>query len=101
MNQQNDAKKNQKIPVRRCFEGEVVSDKMTKTVVVKVVRTYKHPLLGKTVKKFKKYKVHDEDNVAKIGDIVEMTETRPLSKTKHMTLTKVLRKTDMQSEVRS
>lgn len=72
--------------------GEVVSDKMDKTFVVKVSRTLKHPLYGKVVTKFKKYKVHDEDNVAKIGDMVEVVECRPLSKTKHMILNRVIAK---------
>ena len=72
--------------------GEVVSDKMDKTFVVKVSRTLKHPLYGKVVTKYKKYKVHDEDNVAKIGDLVEVVECRPLSKTKHMILNRVIAK---------
>ncbi len=75
----------------RILEGEVVSDKMHKTVVIKVTRTFKHPKLGKIVKRFKKYKVHDEKEIAKIGDLVEAKECRPLSKTKHMVLHKVLR----------
>ncbi len=72
--------------------GEVVSDKMQKTAVVKVVRTFRHPLVGKVVRRHKKYKVHDEGNVAKIGDLVEIAECRPLSKMKHMTLVRVLQK---------
>jgi small subunit ribosomal protein S17 len=78
--------------VTRILAGEVVSDKMDKTVVVKVTRRFKHPLLGKTVQKSKKYKVHDEEEKAKIGDWVEITECRPLSKTKHMTLSRIVRK---------
>ncbi len=76
----------------RGLEGEVVSDKMHKTVVVKVVRTLKHPLVGKVIRKSKNYKVHDEEEVAKVGDFVEIAECRPLSKTKHMILKKVIRK---------
>ena len=76
----------------KALEGVVVSDKMDKTVVVQVSRTYKHPRLGKVVRSMKKYKVHDEKNVAQIGDSVEIVESRPLSKTKHMVLSKVLRK---------
>ena len=83
--------KNVQTPAVRRLEGEVVSDKMQKTVVVKVTRTYKHPLFGKVVKSAKKYKVHDEEQVAKTGDWVEISETRPLSKTKHMTLSRVVR----------
>ena len=76
----------------RMLVGEVVSDKMDKTVVIKVSRTFKHPLYGKTVKRSKKYKVHDEQNTCKIGDEVEVVECRPLSKTKHMKLNQILRK---------
>ena len=74
------------------LEGTVVSDKMQKTVVVKVVRTIKHPFVGKVVRKFKNYKVHDEEEISKIGDVVEIAECRPLSKTKHMVLKKIIRK---------
>ena len=73
----------------RIMSGIVVSDKMTKTIVVKVERTYKHPLLAKTMRSSKKYKVHDEKNEAKIGDIVEFHEGRPASKTKYMYLSRV------------
>lgn len=78
----------------RTLSGNVVSDKMHKTVVVKVNRTFKHALLGKTVTTSKKYKVHDEKEVAKVGDKVEIVECRPLSKTKHMKLHAVLRSAD-------
>ena len=77
--------------VKRVLEGEVVSDKMQKTIVVKVTRRFKHPLLGKTVQKSKKYKVHDEQGVANVGDWVEISESRPLSKTKHMILDRVVK----------
>ena len=78
--------------VKRVLTGEVVSDKMDKTITVQVTRRFKHPLLGKTVQKSKKYKVHDEEGVAKVGDWVEISECRPLSKTKHMVLDRVIRK---------
>jgi small subunit ribosomal protein S17 len=70
--------------------GEVTSDKMDKTIVVKVSRSMRHPLLGKVVRRHKKYHVHDENNAAKIGDWVEIKESRPISKTKHMALVRVL-----------
>ncbi len=70
--------------------GEVTSDKMDKTIVVKVSRAMRHPLFGKVVRLHKKYHVHDESNTAKIGDWVEIKESRPLSKTKHMALVRVL-----------
>ena len=64
------------------LKGVVVSDKMDKTVVVSVSRFIKHPLYGKFYKVSKKYKAHDEDNVCKVGDQVEIVETRPISKDK-------------------
>lgn len=70
--------------------GEVTSDKMDKTIVVKVSRSMRHPLLDKVVRRHKKYHVHDENNMAKIGDWVEIKESRPISKTKHMALVRVL-----------
>ncbi|MFH1831343.1 MAG: 30S ribosomal protein S17 [bacterium] len=82
----------QSVAVKQVLVGEVVSDRMDKTVVVKVMRTFKHPLYGKTVRMFKKYKAHDEKNACKIGDEVEIAECRPLSKTKHMILNRILTK---------
>ena len=76
--------------VIREYRGEVVSDKMEKTVVVKVVRTFTHPVFHKVLKTMKKYNVHDEESVAKLGDIVEFKECRPYSKTKHTLLTRVV-----------
>ena len=67
---------------RRVLQGEVVSDKSHKTVVVKVERTYKHPLYKKYIKKDKKYSAHDENNTFKIGDFVQIRECAPKSKTK-------------------
>jgi len=61
----------------------VVSDKTDKTVVVKVERKVKHPLYGKIIRRSKKYHAHDEDNSFKIGEIVRIEETRPLSKLKN------------------
>ncbi|MCE4051749.1 MULTISPECIES: 30S ribosomal protein S17 [Bacillaceae] len=77
---------------RKVYTGRVVSDKMDKTVTV-VVETYKkHPLYGKRVKYSKKYKAHDEQNTAKIGDVVRIMETRPLSATKRFRLVEVVEK---------
>ena len=67
---------------RRVLQGEVVSDKSDKTVVVKVERTYKHPLYKKYIKKDKKYSAHDENNKFKTGDFVQIRECSPKSKTK-------------------
>jgi len=67
---------------RTTLVGTVTSDKMDKTVVVTVERSTRHPLYGKVVKVYKKYKVHDENNEAKEGDIVRICECRPISKDK-------------------
>jgi small subunit ribosomal protein S17 len=77
--------------VKKLIIGEVVSDKMDKTIVIKVLRSFRHPLLQKVMKSFKKYKVHDENEVAQVGDIVEVFEGRPLSKTKHLYLDRVVK----------
>ncbi|XGC80085.1 30S ribosomal protein S17 [Bdellovibrio bacteriovorus] len=70
--------------------GEVISDKMDKTISVLIYRMVKHPKYGKYVKKTSVFKAHDEKNQAKIGDIVKIRETRPLSKTKRWTLEAVV-----------
>jgi len=67
---------------KKIFRGEVVSDRMDKTVVVAVTRTVRHPLYKRTIKKIKKFKAHDEDNKYKIGDKVRIIESRPLSREK-------------------
>ena len=76
----------------KLYTGRVVSDKMDKTITV-VVETYKkHALYGKRVKYSKKFKAHDEQNEAKIGDIVRIMETRPLSATKRFRLIEIVEK---------
>ncbi|MBW3628975.1 MAG: 30S ribosomal protein S17 [Gemmatimonadetes bacterium] len=67
---------------RKTRVGTVVSDKMNKTVVVVVERRYAHPLYGKQVTRTKKYHAHDENDEYRIGDVVRIMETRPLSKLK-------------------
>ncbi len=67
---------------RRRLKGVVVSDKMDKTVVVRVDRTVVHPIYGKRYVQSKKYKAHDEENVHKVGDRVEIVEDRPRSSQK-------------------
>ncbi len=77
---------------RRVLTGIVVSDKMDKTITV-LVETYKnHPLYRKRVKSSKKYKAHDENGVAAMGDTVKIMETRPLSATKYFRLVEVVKK---------
>ncbi len=70
------------ITTTKTLKGTVVSDKMDKTVVVAVTRFVKHPKYGKYFKITKKYKAHDEENNKKVGQVVEIKETRPLSKDK-------------------
>lgn len=77
---------------RKVYTGRVVSDKMDKTVVVLIETHTKHKLYGKRVKYSKKFKAHDELNTAKIGDIVRIMETRPLSATKRFRLVEVVEK---------
>jgi len=76
--------------LRKEKTGVVTSDKMDKTVTVTIERRVKHPIYGKFVKTTKKFKAHDETNDAKTGDIVKISETRPLSKTKRWRLVEVI-----------
>lgn len=72
--------------------GEVVSTKMTKTIVVQVTRRVPHPLYKRIVTKRNKFYAHDEQQTAKVGDVVRIVECRPLSKTKRWTLGEVIRR---------
>ena len=72
--------------------GEVISDKMNKTIVVRVERRFRHPRFKKVVTQYKKFYAHDEKNEAKVGDLVLIQETRPLSKTKSWQLVRVVEK---------
>lgn len=76
---------------RKTREGEVISSAMDKTIVVKVERRIRHPLYGKIIRRSKKYHAHDERNEANVGDVVEIVETRPLSKQKRWRLVRILR----------
>lgn len=78
--------------LRKTRVGKVVSDKMDKTIVVAIQDNVRHPLYNKIVKKTYKLKAHDENNECGIGDVVEIRETRPLSKTKSWTLVRVVEK---------
>ena len=77
-------------PLRNERTGEVVSDKMMKTIVVRVERRFRHPQFKKVVTSFNKFYAHDEKGEAKMGDIVRIEETRPLSKTKRWRLIEVV-----------
>jgi len=79
---------------KRVLEGIVVSDKMDKTIVVKVEMKRKHPLYGKTISKNKRYKAHDENNLCAEGDLVRVIECRPISKDKKFRLTKIVKKAE-------
>ena len=78
--------------IKRTLIGRVVSDKMEKTVTVLVERKVKHPMYGKVIVRSKKYHAHNEGNSAKAGDLVEIVETRPVSRTKTWAVTSVLEK---------
>lgn len=73
----------------RTLTGKVVSDKMDKSIVVLVERRVKHPVYGKYVSKSSKLKAHDESNECSVGDLVTISESRPISKTKSWTLVKI------------
>ncbi len=78
--------------VLRTHTGSVISDRMDKTATVLIERKVKHPLYGKFVKKSTKLHIHDENNECSMGDTVQITECRPMSKTKSWTLVKVVEK---------
>lgn len=75
---------------RKRLVGTVTSDKMDKTVVVTVERFYRHPRYEKVVRAAKKYMAHDEENACRVGDKVQIVETRPLSRRKRWTVEEVL-----------
>ncbi|MEX2552365.1 MAG: 30S ribosomal protein S17 [Actinomycetota bacterium] len=77
-------------PQRKTRTGFVVSDKMDKTVVISISQTVKHPLYSKIYKRNSKLYAHDENNDARVGDLVVVSETRPLSKTKRWRVVEVL-----------
>ncbi len=77
---------------RKVFVGTVISDKMDKTVVVAVERLVRHPLYKKVIRRTSKFYAHDEGNECRIGDIVEIMETRPLSKLKRWRVTRILQR---------
>ncbi len=87
-----EAKMTSSTKVVRTVSGRVTSDKMDKTITVLVERKVKHPLIGKVIVKSNKFHAHDEKNECKEGDLVTITESRPLSKTKTWVLSKVVTK---------
>ena len=81
--------------------GTVVSDKMNRTITVEQERRVRHPRYGKIVRRKTRYKAHDENNDARIGDVVEIMQTRPLSATKRWRLVRIVRATRREEEVAS
>ncbi len=84
---------------RKELIGNVVSNRMNKTIVVQVIRKKSHPLYTRVISKAKKFYAHDEKNEAHIGDVVKLEETRPLSKLKRWKLKEIVRKTALVPEV--
>ena len=80
---------------RKSRVGRVVSDAMDKTVVVAVERRVPHPLYHKSVRRVKKYKAHDEENAYKVGDVVRLLETRPLSRTKRWRVAELIQREEV------
>ena len=81
-----------KVKNTRTLVGKVVSDKRSKTITVQIERRTKHELYGKIVARSSKYHAHDENNDYKMGDVVEISETRPISKTKAWVVTRLVQK---------
>ncbi|MCX7607010.1 MAG: 30S ribosomal protein S17 [Bacteroidia bacterium] len=77
---------------RKELVGTVVSNRMTKTITVRVIRNEPHPLYRKPVKRFRKFAAHDERQEAQVGDVVRIMETRPLSRTKRWRLVEIVQK---------
>ena len=75
---------------RKVLVGRVLSNRMDKTVVVQVVRRKRHPLYGKVISLRKKYKAHDEENACQVGDLIQMIESRPMSREKRWRVTEIL-----------
>ena len=81
-----------KVSLKRTLIGKVVSDKRSKTVTVLIERRVKHELYGKIVGKSSKYHAHDEKGEYKMGDVIEITESKPISKTKNWIATRIVEK---------
>jgi small subunit ribosomal protein S17 len=89
----------QKTTGGRSVVGRVISDKMHKTIVVQVERKVKHRVYGKYMNRFSKMYAHDDMNACKIGDLVLIKQSRPLSKTKHWVLVEILEKTEQENVI--
>ena len=82
----------EKKSLKRTLIGKVVSDKRAKTITVLIERRVKHPIYGKIMLRSSKYHAHDEKGEYKLGDVVEITESRPISKTKNWVATRLVQK---------
>ena len=85
---------------RKEFNGIVTSDRMKKTVIVRVTLMDKHPKYNRIIRKYNKFKVHDEKDTAKVGDLVRIQETRPISKDKRYRLVRVIQQAVPQIEIK-
>ena len=85
--------KEQRDSGKKRFVGSVVSDKMDKTVVVRVERLVRHPRYGKVLRRSKKYKAHDEENMCRVGDVVRIVESHPLSREKRWVVEGIVKRT--------
>lgn len=84
---------------KRTVVGEVVGDKMAKTIVVEVARRIRHPRYGKVMTKYKKYYAHDEKSEAQMGDTVRLAESRPLSRLKRWQLVEIVKKAQLLEKI--
>jgi small subunit ribosomal protein S17 len=83
-----------RISRKKRLVGSVISDKMEKTVVVRVERLVRHPRYGKVLRRVKKYKAHDEGNACRVGDVVRIVESRPLSREKRWAVEEIVRRVE-------
>ncbi|MFH0913230.1 MAG: 30S ribosomal protein S17 [Candidatus Omnitrophota bacterium] len=84
---------------RKEFTGTVISDRMKKTIIVRVMHMSRHPKYAKIMKRYNKFKVHDEKNAAKISDTVRIEETRPISKDKRFRLIEIVKKAEVATKI--
>lgn len=85
---------------RKEFIGTVISDKMQKTVIVKTAHLARHPKYSRIIRRFNRFKAHDEKGIAKLGDLVRIEETRPLSKDKRYRVTELIKKAPTSVELK-
>ncbi len=84
---------------RKVMTGRVIGDKMAKTVIVEVENRHSHPLYGKVVTRARRFKAHNEEPLAKIGDLVKITESRPLSREKHYRVSEIVKRGEVIEQI--